>query len=61
VFYFLGLIVISGNIRYRNFLEPFIVLLASVAVVGVYDRSRQRHRAALAPGATVPELARTGA
>jgi len=38
VILFLGIIVVSGNIRYRAVLEPFIVLLASLAVVAGYER-----------------------
>jgi 4-amino-4-deoxy-L-arabinose transferase-like glycosyltransferase len=35
---YLGLILVSGNIRYRSVIEPFIVLLASLALLSGYER-----------------------
>jgi hypothetical protein len=43
VLLFLGIILVAADIRQRSVLEPFIVVLAALAVVAGLDR---RHRTA---------------
>jgi 4-amino-4-deoxy-L-arabinose transferase-like glycosyltransferase len=46
ILFYLGLVAVDGNIRYRAILEPFLILLAGVALVEGFEwvRGDTRHR-----------------
>jgi 4-amino-4-deoxy-L-arabinose transferase-like glycosyltransferase len=59
--WYVGLVLVSGNIRYRAALEPFIVMLAVLGLVSIYERvvtDVRGGRSAAQPAGTEPAGAR---